>query len=133
MAQGALVPISGVTPQLERLALHAFELRQRVIAHNIANVDSVGFQPLRVNFEEQLGPLRAAIRAQESPSRLEALAAQVQPRVETETESSSPFAAPGENLDDQLVTLTQNTLDYEAMLTVVSRLGSLNRLAITGS
>jgi len=59
MAQGPLVAISGVTRQLETMALHAFEMRHRVIAHNIANVDSEGFQPLRLNFEEQLEPLRS--------------------------------------------------------------------------
>ncbi len=133
MAEGALIQISGVTQQLEHMALRAFELRQRVIAHNIANVDSVGFRPLRVNFEEQLGPLRAAIEAQDSPDRIAALAAQVRPEVETEDATATPFATPGENLDEQLVALTKNTLDYEAMLTVVSRLGGLRRLAISGS
>jgi len=125
--------ISPVTQQLESMALRAYELRQRVIAHNIANVDSVGFQPLRVNFDEQLGPLRAAIRGEESATRIADLASQVQPSVETEAATSSALTTPGENLDDQLVALTQNTLDYEAMLTVLSRLGGLTRLAITGS
>lgn len=133
MAQDAIISISGVTQQLETMALHNYELRHRVIAHNIANVDSVGFQPLRVDFEEQLEPLRAAVREQESPAQIAALISQVHPRVELTAASSSAMSGPGENLDDQLVALTQNTLDYEAMLTVVSRFGSLDRLAISGN
>jgi len=133
MSQNSLVPISGITQQLESMALHAYEMRHRVIAHNIANADSIGFQPLRLNFEDQLGALRAALKEGQSAERLSELIGQIQPKIEVDVGEKAGVTQPGENLDDQLVALTQNTLDYEAMLTVVSRLGSLSRLAITGS
>jgi len=50
------------------------------------------------------------------PRRVAALVSQVQPKVEVAEASTGVFTEPGENLDDQLVALTQNTLDYEAML-----------------
>ena len=133
MAQASVAAVSGTTQDLVHLALQAYELRHKVIAHNIANVDSQGFQPLRLNFEEQLGPLQQAVQSHASAAEIARLAAQVHPRIEPEAAPAGALAEPGEKLDDQLVALTQNTLDYEALLTVVARYGALNRIAITGS
>jgi flagellar basal-body rod protein FlgB len=133
MPQTQLLAVTGATQGLMRLALQAYELRHRVIANNIANVDSEGFRPATLNFEQQLGPLRAAVAAGASPARLEELAARVHPHAEVEADAPGAPAEPGEKLDDQLVALTQNTLEYETMLTVMARYGGLTHLAITGS
>lgn len=133
MSVDALAGVSGVTRQLEIMALHAYDLRQRVIANNIANIDAEGYKPLRVDFEDQLGPLREAIARGDAPERISALASAIRPQVEAVQTDSVLTGDSAENLDDQMVAMTQNTLDYEAMLTAIARLDGLNQLAISGA
>ena len=112
-------PIGAITTQALGLALDAASLRQQVIAANIANADTVGYVPLTVNFEEQLGD---AQRALESAGKLDSESLDgVRPRLETSDETSPTGLAPGVSLDLEVAQLTQNAVRYEALLKGLSK------------
>jgi flagellar basal body rod protein FlgB len=132
MSGNAVVSIDGTTEKIARLALDAYELRHRTIAQNVANVDSLDYQPFEVNFEQQLSGLRAALAAGEPTGVVDALISSVHPFVTAQLPGDAT-ADRSERLDDQMVQLVRNTIDYEAMLTSVIRLGALTHAAIVGS
>lgn len=115
-----------VTKALLKVALDASVMRHQAIANNLANLHSVGYAPLRVNFEEQLGGLRSALASGELAS-----AAQVQ--------ALRPHVVPDENLasglttstiDTELLKLQQNTVYYQSLLRALQKRGAITSLAV---
>lgn len=131
MAQ-PIIAIESTAERLARLTLDAYMLRQKVIAQNVANADSQDYQPLSVNFESQLSALRAALSAGAPDTQLEALAGAVHPYIERQA-TDGTAAGSAERLDDQMVDLVRNTLDYETVMTAMARLRALTHYAIAGS
>ncbi|MDB5986159.1 MAG: hypothetical protein JWR16_1212 [Nevskia sp.] len=125
-------PIQGVTPRLALMALDAYELRQRVIANNIANADSVGYRPMRVNFESQLQALQSAARSGASAAELGRLADRVRPAVEFRSIDNRAEDTSA-RLDDEMAAMVQNTMQYEAVITALERIGDLTSLALGGA
>lgn len=120
--------VDGLTKQLVTASLDALLLRHRVIATNIANQASEGYQPLRVEFEKHLEPLRQAMAGGATDEQLHRLLQEAKARVEL-------APAPGDGvvrLDEEMTELAKNTLHYQALLTAMGKLGALKRLAITG-
>lgn len=124
--------LAGVTSKIARMSLDAYVARYQVLANNIANVDTNGYRPLQLNFEQQLTALQAAVSSgNASDGELLGLTDAVHPFVEqaaipsTQTDQAT-------RLDDQVTQLTQNTLQYEALLTAMDQLGAINRLAVNG-
>jgi len=124
--------VASVTSKIARMALDAYAQRYRVVANNVANIDTAGYRPLQLNFEQQLTALQMAVASQTADdSELGALVDAVHPFVET----AAPI--PGDTdqasrLDVQMTQLTQNTLQYQALLTAMDQLGAINRLAVNG-
>jgi|SRR5690349_2632970 len=116
-----------VTKALLLKALDAATLRHQAIASNIANANSVNYRPLRVNFEEQLGFARQAL-AQPGGTLTAADVAGVRARLEQEPAPRAGTAAV--MIDMEMVKLSQNTLQYQALLKGVSHHGSLVTTAI---
>ena len=102
--------ISGSDPVLAVLcsALDGLSLRQRVIADNIANVDTPGFRATSVDFESSL---RAAV---ESGGR-DAVHAEM-------LAEDTPVGANGNNVDlrKQMLAATQSQFAYQLMTRAVS-------------
>jgi flagellar basal-body rod protein FlgB len=123
--------IQAVTRSLGEKALDAYALRHQTLANNIANVNVEGYQPLRVNFEEQLAGLQAAVAGGADDKTLAALISKVNAHVE-------PMAADAvtgdaqQRIDDAMTLILQNTVQYEAVLTALARESSLTRMAVTG-
>ena len=123
--------IQGITLSLGEKALDAFELRHQVLASNIANANVDGYQPLRVNFEEQLQGVRAAIARGDSDVTIAKLIDEVVPS--TETAAVDSVAGDKQlRIDDAMTLMLQNTVQYEAVLTALARENSLTRMAVTG-
>ena len=102
-----------VTMGLMVRALDAASLRHQTIAGNLANANSVGYRPLRVNFEEQLGFARQALG--QSTGRLSAADLNgVRAFIEQEPAPVAGKAAV--MIDQEMVRLAQNTLQYQALL-----------------
>ncbi|GAB2842839.1 flagellar basal body rod protein FlgB [Pseudoduganella ginsengisoli] len=100
-----------VTVDMARLALDAASLRHQAIANNIANVNSAGYTPLRVDFEQQMGAARAALAQGTAPA--PAMLRGVTPVL---VRDAAPAAGDRSALLDMEVSaLAQNTVQYEAL------------------
>jgi len=89
------------TQMLEN-ALDASSLRQQVIANNIANVNTPGFQAQTVNFEAEL---RQAMEEDEAPSR-------VRPQIVDQTGRTS--------IHNEMASLAKNQIMYNALSSKIS-------------
>jgi len=114
---------------LER-ALTGEATRQRATADNLANVDTPGYRPRQVVFEDEL---RAALAGPDDPSAAERVAA-VQPRhVVTE---GPPLRRDGNAVDveAEMVRLAQSDLHYSALIKLLTRkLSMLKTVATEGN
>jgi len=125
-----LVDIGGVTSQLVKVALNASLLRHEVIANNIANANTPGFQPQRVNFENVLLDIEHERDAMSD----EVLKAQLG-ELDRLIKEGSVVEQSGESqveLDVEMVELTENVIRYRALLEGLSKRGDLINMAISG-
>ncbi len=106
---------------LARLALDAASLRHQVIANNIANANTPGFVPSKVNFEQQLAFARDA-----SGSVPASLPASVRPFIEADAAADTRVM-----LDMEMVKLAHNTVQYQSLLKALDKRGSIVSAAIT--
>ena len=111
-------PMIDVTASAIHSALSGLAARQRVIADNVANVETPGFTAGRVDFEDSL---RAALAAGD-PGR-----ATVSSR-----RSAEPADLSGNNvkLDDEIVDLNETGLRYQLMVNAMNTKFQLLRSAI---
>jgi len=111
--------IEAITTAALGLALDAASLRQQAIASNIANADTVGYEPLSVNFETQLEEARFAMQSQ---GRLDATSlAGVVPRLEIDRSYRSFGLSPKVLLDVEVAHMAQNAVHYQALIRGLSR------------
>jgi len=119
--------ISNSTTHALMLALDAASLRHQTIANNIANVNTPGYTPLKVNFEEQLAAYRRALDGDERAMG-EALR-----NVKGFVEQDMSAVAEGETklmLDMEVAKLSQNVVHYQSLLRVLNGQMSIVTAAI---
>lgn len=107
---------SALTVESVRLALGAAGLRQRVIADNIANVNSPDHVRMKVVFEEHLAQALAAVQ---SSSGERASAEMALTGVQAELEPD--YTARKIELDDEMAAMSANSLRYHALTKGLSR------------
>jgi flagellar basal-body rod protein FlgB len=118
---------SALTIESVRLALGATGLRQRVIADNIANIDSPDHVRMRVVFEEHLAQALSSV--QDVRNEDEALS--VLGGVQASTE---PDARQGKvELDQEMAQLSANSLRYHALAKGLSRYLSIAGIIASSS
>jgi flagellar basal-body rod protein FlgB len=105
-----LTDLMGVTGVMVKLALDAANLRHLAIANNIANANTPGYVPLRVEFEERLEAAVRDLRGGRTAP-LEALA----PTVTADPGAPGPLGSKVQ-LDVEAARLAQNVLHYQALL-----------------
>jgi flagellar basal-body rod protein FlgB len=122
---------------LER-SLDATQLRQKVLANNIANIDTPGFKRSDVSFDSLLqaylgDPERplAGRRTNErhlpiGPGDIE----QLRPSVIQETSTSVSANGNNVDIDSEMTQLAQNQIKYNALITQMNHQFSLLRTAI---
>jgi flagellar basal-body rod protein FlgB len=122
--------LGGVTSQLISVALDATLLRHEVIANNIANVDTPGFQVQGLSFEDQLRGFTDSI----SEKNDQLLQAEVKSLAERLHEGDSLIVRENEKveLDREMVKLAENTVRYQALLKASAKRDELLTLAING-
>lgn len=105
------LPVTDAVSATLHAALDGLSLRQRVVADNIANVDTPGFRARRVQFEDTL---REAVTSQ-------SISRGFSPVFST-TDSGEPGGANGNNVDLRTETMTamQSLFQYQ----VISRAAS---------
>jgi flagellar basal-body rod protein FlgB len=99
-----MTPIETSTVGAVTLALDAALLRHQAIAANIANVNTPGYRPVRVSFEEHLGTQPARLERVEGDSKVE--------------------------LDVEVAHLSANTVHYQALLRALNKQLSILGTAI---
>ncbi|QGP92834.1 Flagellar basal body rod protein FlgB [Neomoorella glycerini] len=97
-------------------ALDTATLRQRVIAHNIANVNTPGFKRYEVSFEEKLSqalglePGLPLYRT--NPYHLPAAGSDLTPEVNQDNSTSMRQDGNNVDIDREMVDLAQNSLNF---------------------
>ena len=110
-------------------SLDGFAARHKVIANNIANAETPGFQRSEVHFEEDL---KAAYDTQGTSSAKKKLA-EVTPEVSLDTDSPARPDGNNVNIDQEVADLAKNTLSYKAATTLLESKGSILKYVVTES
>lgn len=120
---------SALTVESVRLALGATGLRQRVIADNIANVNSPDHVRMRVVFEERLAQALASAKSAslDEASSVPSLDG-VQPELEPDFSASRKV-----ELDEEMAKLSANSLRYHALTKGLSRYLSIANIIASSS
>ncbi len=119
--------ISSATTEALKLALDAASLRHQAIANNIANVNTPGYVPLRVNFEEQLSALRHS--ATGSDGQVKSSLQGVKAFIELD-QSASGLGGSNVMLDMEVVKLSQNVVHYQTLVRGIGKQMSIISAAI---
>jgi flagellar basal-body rod protein FlgB len=109
-------------------ALDGLAARHRVFLHNIANVETPGFQPADVPFETELRRVRTEL--DRNPDRVGDVP---RPGLAAAPEYQDAYRVDGNGVqaDHQMMRLTENTLTYEALVQAARMRGELLRTVIT--
>lgn len=123
---------SNDTMQILAKALDTASLRQSVLAHNIANVNTPGYKRSYVVFEESLqkalGKNKGITLAGDKPGHIRPpqTAAEVRPVVETDRNTSLRQDGNNVDIDAEMVQVAMNSINYNAAASQLnSRLGIL--------
>ena len=125
----AVNPVSGdVTKELVMLALNAALARHNAIATNIANVNSDGFRPLHIRFDDQLAMFQSRLVSQRYDASagglIESLKSSMVPTIDPTTEKVQ--------LDREVARMVQNSVQYQALLSAQGKMTAITRMAISG-
>jgi flagellar basal-body rod protein FlgB len=106
------------TAQVLELTLDALGLRQRVTAHNVANVETPGYKPYRVSFEQALAQA------------LERKDLEVPLRVVSSARGRVREDGNGVDIEQEMVTAAKTSIAYQAVAQQWSGLYGRLRTAI---
>ena len=106
-------------------AMQGSLLRQQVLANNIANANTPGFQRSDVNFESALAQAFST-GSPPTPGQIQQISFQPQ------TDSSGAMRVDGNSVDinTEMADLSENTLDYQALESVMGTRLSILKTAI---
>jgi flagellar basal-body rod protein FlgB len=106
-------------------AMQGSLLRQQVLANNIANANTPGFQRSDVNFQSALAQAFSSAGSP-TPGQIQQLSFQPQ------TDSSGAMQVDGNTVDinTEMADLSQNSLDYQALESVLGTRMSILKTAI---
>lgn len=98
--------------------LDASTLRQRVIANNVANINTPGFKKSYVSFEDQLqaalkssgGPLKGT-----HPLHLETSNGDMKPQVKQVKDTTMRYDGNNVDVDEEMVNLAATTIQYDVI------------------
>lgn len=107
-------------------ALDAATLRHAATARNIANASNPNYQPLRVDFEQQLVLARSELLRRDDDAAARRALQNVQPRLETDALGTARKV----QLDEEVAKMMQNTVYYQALLTAKGKHSAILRTAI---
>lgn len=115
--------IDPATLALVSKALDAASLRHAVHAHNIANANTQGFKPVQVQFEEHMAHVRDALLRgdQVEAGDVQGVAPTLTPAVYGTTVE----------LDYEVAALSQNSLQYQALIKALDRQIGMMSLAVS--
>lgn len=122
--------LSTVTAKLVAVALDGLAMQQRVIANNIANVNTSGFSSQQLDFESELRSA-ASRNISDSPEDIKARLATVSQSINGGGLLKTANTL-GVQLDLEMAALNQTVLKYSALVQGLKQYGSLTAMAISG-
>jgi len=108
-------------------SLDGLGIRHRVIADNIANVETPGFIRSEVSFEDSLKLAMESGDKREIRKSLE----KVQPEVVPDLTSAMRPNSNNVSIDKEMADLSKNALHYEALIQIINLKSVMLRAAIT--
>ena len=125
-----LEELNSVTSQLALLALDAASQRHQVIANNIANAKTEGYNAKYISFEDHLEGLQSEPVTQSDKSwQVEQL-----DMLSKHLDSGSlikEISNQGVQLDSEMTKLAQNVIHYQSLLQALKGRGEIIRMAIS--
>jgi flagellar basal-body rod protein FlgB len=108
-----------------KAGLDVSALNQRLIADNIANVDTPGYKGLRLNFDDYFKHAKSTMSGDTYNV--------VDPWRFIFRDDTTTMRLDGNNIDPEreMVELTQNALNYAALTELVNRRGNYLRMVVT--
>ncbi|NLP27326.1 MAG: flagellar basal body rod protein FlgB [Clostridia bacterium] len=118
---------------LIKQGLNASSLRSRVIANNIANVNTKGYKKYYVSFEETLKNTMNSVQLEKSDD-LHLDGENVAGKIKIKQDKSTSMREDGNNVDieSEMSNQAANTLLYNALITQANSKLSMTRYVITG-
>ncbi len=101
-------------------------IRHRVIADNLANVETPGFKRSDVSFESQL---ELALKGGDDDSTVDRIK-NIEPGIEEDSVSPGRLDGNNVSVDKEMAGMAKNTLQYEALVQLMNLRGSMMRAAI---
>ncbi len=105
-------------------AMQGSMLQQQVLANNIANANTPGFQPSNVNFQSALA--QAFASGSPTPSQIQSIT--FSPQVDST--GATEVNGNGDDINAQMADLSQNTLNYQALESVMGTRMAILKTAI---
>jgi flagellar basal-body rod protein FlgB len=112
--------IEGITTKALSLALDAASLRQQAIASNIANANSEGYMPQRVNFEAFVQEAKLALN-EHGQLDSQTLRNMMESPLTIEPVLGGAGLPAKVQLDGEVAGMAQNAVHYQALLKGLSR------------
>jgi flagellar basal-body rod protein FlgB len=107
-------------------AMQGSLLQQQVLANNIANANTPGFRPSTVDFQSALAQAFAGAQGSPSPGQIQSISFQPQ----TDATAAEQIDGNGVDINQQMASLSENTLDYQALESVMGTRMSILKTAI---
>lgn len=127
----------GRTVQVLSRSLDLRSQRHGVIASNLANMDTPGYQPLELTFEEELqqvlgqtGHLQTRTHQDHLPGTVDEVA-MIEPRLRLHRDYALGNGSYQLDLDREMARLAQNSLAYEVTVQLISKKLASLRLALS--
>jgi flagellar basal-body rod protein FlgB len=118
--------LDSITSSLISRALDVSVANHQAIAHNIANASTLGYQPLKLNFEEIMAEMQDVLGTASDAAAAKAALSDISLSFTPGDEGL------GVQLDAEMVAMSINTTHYQALLSARSQWTSLMGLAIKG-
>lgn len=122
--------IGGITSQLVKLALDASVMRHQVLAGNIANANSKAYAAKRLDFQQILAQAGIDANSIENDSGKRDLLEVIKQNLSNSVIEEG--SEKGVQLDMEMAKIAENTLRYQALLSGLSKRGSIIKMAISG-
>lgn len=118
---------SDLTTRLLIKSLDCCGLRQRVIANNIANVETPGFKRSQVSFETKLHQVLTTSDEQLAEKQIESLS----PEITVDTESPARPNGNNVSVEKEMVDMAKNSMQYETLIQLLNLKSAMIRAAMT--
>ncbi|OUS29796.1 hypothetical protein A9Q99_08180 [Gammaproteobacteria bacterium 45_16_T64] len=119
--------ISNVTSTLLTKALDVVSQEHKAIANNIANVDTLNYRAMHVDFDQVFASVSDVVISGDKEALSQVVGQLGTMDLPTVEELSTQVV-----LDSEMVRMTENTMRYQALIGFKKGLGALTGIAING-